>query len=234
MSTLKSSDLCSDIILDFIAGGDNAPGNPSGESDGNYDAVIGNAHATADLGKMTLAQIYALQSQLVAKGEPSSAVGRYQFISKTLRGLVAALRIASDSLFTPRVEDQLAIELMNEACHYQDWRAGKIPSETFAHYLSTQWASLPDPRNDGKSHYDGVGPNHAGTTLAAVYAMLTRARVALTGTAEFPVPPAPQPVVGSPIPHPAPYPARPYAMPAAEDSDAEAERLNQAELDKNA
>jgi lysozyme len=40
--------------------------------------------------------------------------------------------------------------------------------------------------------------------------------------------------VTKPKPAPAPQPAqKPYAMPVADDSDAEAERLNQAELDKN-
>ena len=170
MSTLRQNDQTSDILLDFIAGG---------ESGGNFNAVIGSAHSTNDLGQLDLAGIYVLMANLLHKGEPSTAIGRYQFIRATLQSLAKALPL--DTKFTPALQDQLAIDLLNTACHYQNWRRGTISDEGFAHLLSCQWASLPDPQNGGKSHYDHVGPNHAGTSLAAVYAMLVRAKAALRG-----------------------------------------------------
>lgn len=176
MSTYAQTDPCTDIILDFIRGGPNAPGNPSGEAAGNYNAVIGNARATQDLGELTLSQIYDLQDELVSH-EPSSAVGGYQFIKKTLQSLQSQLNLPDDTKFTPATQDLLAVRLL-VGRGYSAWWTGSLSDEDFAHGLSMEWASLPDPQNGGKSHYDGVGPNHASTTLEHVYAALSRARTA--------------------------------------------------------
>lgn len=173
MSTLLSSDPCTNIILDFIAGG--VPDNQSGESRGNYNAQIGNADATTDLSKLSFNQIYKLQQDLLNIGKPSSAIGRYQIIRHTLRPLQAALGYSDADLFTPERQDALAVRLLI-ARGYPAWWRGAITDAEFAHGLSCEWASLPDPERDGRSHYDGVGPNHASTTLVHVYNMLTRAR----------------------------------------------------------
>lgn len=185
MSTLRIVDPCADVILDFIA---------KYESAGNYNAVIGNAQSTDDLSALTISDIYLLQSRLLAAGRPSTAVGRYQIIRKTLQSLVAAGKAANSDKFTPPVQDALGLALLVFR-GYQLWRKGIIGDAEFAHRLSMEWAALPDPDNGGKSHYDGVGPNHAGTTLASVYAMLASARAA----AEPPSPPAPPQIVADAI-----------------------------------
>src|SRR6266851_8981065 len=174
MSTLRSSDPCTDLILDFIAGG--VDGNPSGESDGNYNAVIGNAHSDRDLSVLTLHQIANLQRQLVNNGEPSSAVGRYQIIEHTLETLIEELHLTGEEHFTPELQDKLAVQLLVGRA-YRSWWRGEISDTTFMHNISAEWASLPDPRLGGKSHYDGVGPNHASTSLLAVSQMLVQARL---------------------------------------------------------
>lgn len=167
MSTLKGTDAATDALLDFIA---------QHESGGNYNAVIGNSKARDDLSALTIADIYKLQGRLVSSGQPSSAVGRYQFLRSTLTGLVASEHlIAGAELFTPAMQDRLAIRLM-VGRGYSAWWLGQISDEEFAHRLSCEWASLPDPDKDGKSHFDGVGKNHAGYTLAEVYAALARVR----------------------------------------------------------
>lgn len=172
MSTFKATDPCTDIILDFIA---------AGESGGNYDAVIGDAKSAIGLNLMTLSQIYTLQAQLQTH-EPSTAIGRYQFIRDTLQGLVKARGVPTGTMFTNELQDQLALDLLNSACAYKGWRAGTTSDATFEHLLSCQWASLPDPQHGGRSHYDGDSAgNHASTTLAAVGVMLGRARAALSG-----------------------------------------------------
>jgi muramidase (phage lysozyme) len=171
----KDNDKCTDMILDFIAGG--VPGNPSGESLGNYNAVIGNARSQNDLATLTINEIYALMGQLRAAGRPSSAVGRYQIIRNTLQTLQSRLNIAGSEKFTPQLQDRLALALL-VGRGYQKWWTGAITDERFAHNISLEWASLPDPDNGGKSHYDGVGPNHASTSLDVVLAMLARARAA--------------------------------------------------------
>jgi hypothetical protein len=175
MSTYAGKDSCTDILLDFIAGG--VPGNPSGESGGNYNAVIDDINASDDLAQYTLDQIYELMAELLAQGEPSTAVGRYQIIRKTLHSLQSSKRLPGSALFTPELQDQIALSLM-VGRGYPRWWNGRMSDTDFAHGLSCEWASLPDPYLGGKSHYDGVGPNHAGTTLAHVYDALQRARAA--------------------------------------------------------
>ena len=210
MSTYAGRDAATDQLVDFIAGG--VPTNRGGESGGNYNAVIGDAGATEDLSQKTLAEIYALQDQLRAAGRPSSAIGRYQIIKSTLSGLQDKLKLPDDTKFTPELQDRLAVELM-VGRGYSSWWKGTMTDEDFAHGLSLEWASLPDPANGGKSHYDGVGPNHASTTLEAVYAALTAARAVIPGAAQ-------------------PAPERPPSAPAgADDSDVTRE-LNRRELDR--
>ena len=168
MSTLKDSDACTDIILDLIA---------EHESNGNYNAVIGNVHAANDLGLKRLHDIYDLMAALLSSGRPSTAVGRYQIIRRTLQALQAGLELSDDELFTPELQDKLAVRLL-VGRGYPSWWRGSMTDEELAHGMSCEWASLPDPERGGKSHYDGVGPNHAGTTLAHVYERLAAARTA--------------------------------------------------------
>jgi muramidase (phage lysozyme) len=166
LSTYKGKDDCTDIILDMIA---------VHESNGNYNALIGNANSKADLSRYTLAEIYELMKKLLTIGEPSTAIGRYQIIKATLRTLQTKKGLPDTTKFTPELQDQLAVSLM-VGRGYPAWWDGRITDAEFLHGLSCEWASLPDPNANGKSHYDGVGPNHAGTTLAWVYAALRRAK----------------------------------------------------------
>lgn len=183
MSTLKDTDPATDALLDFIA---------KRESLGNYNAVIGNARSSDDLSAFTIDGIVGMQSRLVDGGKPSSAVGRYQIIQKTLLGLQVEQHLAATERFTPELQDRLAVALLVRR-GYSAWWRGEIDDEEFAHRLSMEWASLPDPDKGGKSHYDGVGPNHAGYTLDEVYAALARVR-SLIRSAPTPVPqPSPAP-----------------------------------------
>ena len=181
MSTLKGTDPATDALLDFIA---------KHESAGNYNAVIGDAAATDDLSLKTIDGIYKLQAALLADGQPSSAVGRYQIIRNTLRALQALEHIGDTDLFTPGMQDRLAVRLM-VGRGYSEWWLDRISDQEFAHRLSMEWASLPDPEMGGKSHYDGVGPNHAGYTLTETYAALAHVRSLIQPDAP-PVPPPSQ------------------------------------------
>ncbi|MAU43755.1 MAG: phage tail tape measure protein [Yangia sp.] len=66
---------------------------------------------------MTLDQVLALQAQMLANpenrarhgnGAGSSAVGRYQIVSKTLRGLMAQMGLSGSELFSADLQDQMA------------------------------------------------------------------------------------------------------------------------------
>lgn len=166
MSTL-TGDPKANSLLDFIS---------IAESDGDYNVIEGEIpfnHEERDFSTMTIAQVYDLQRQMIADGKASSAVGRYQFVQRTLTALVQLAKMdgPENFLFTPQTQDTLAVQDLTGR-GYLRWLDGQISDETFAHNLSCEWASLPDPFNGGKSHYDGVGPNHAGQTLDAVYGAL--------------------------------------------------------------
>lgn len=168
MSTFKNSDPCTDIVLDLVA---------EHESAGNYDAVIGDVNASDDLAQYSLDDIYGLMADLLSDGQPSTAVGRYQIIRATLQAMQHLHGLAGSEKFTPELQDKLALWLL-VGRGYARWWTGNMSDQALAHGLSMEWASLPDPLNGGRSHYDGVGPNHAGTSLAHVYDALRRARAA--------------------------------------------------------
>ena len=153
------------LLLDFIA---------IKESGGDYDAYIGCAHPGPNdtlVSTLDIFEVYQFQRELVTSGKPSSAVGKYQFIQRTLNGCVQKLMLPLSTIFTPDIQDAFAYILLTGR-DYHGWKSGQIIDAQFAHNLSCEWASLPDPYNGGKSHYDGIGPNHAGQTLDMVYAML--------------------------------------------------------------
>jgi len=175
MSTYAGTDDCTDIILDFIAGGHwgDELGNPIGESNGNYNAYFGHVDSTVDLCAMSLAEIYRFQDDMLKEDPRSTAIGRYQFLRGTLQGLQGEL--PASTLFTEELQDQFAVELLVRR-GYSEWWKDRLTARQFAHNLSCEWASLPDPFNEGKSHYDGDDAgNHASTTLDCVYVMLDRA-----------------------------------------------------------
>ena len=181
MSTYAGKDDCTDMILDFIAGGlwGDKFGNPVGETNGNYNAYFGHVTGPYNFETYTLARIYAFQAQMLKNDGRSTAIGRYQFLRGTLQALATKLRLPASTLFTQELQDRLAVELLKGRA-YQPWWRGAISDEEFAHYLSMEWASLPDPHNGGRSHYDGDrAGNHASTTVAHVLDMLKAARAAM-------------------------------------------------------
>lgn len=180
MSSYAKTDKCTDIILDFIAGGlwGDRLGNPVGESDGNYNAYFGHVTGPYNFATYTFDRIYAFQAQMLKNDPRSTAIGRYQFLRRTLKVLQAKAGLRGQDLFTPEVQDNFGWRLL-VGRGYQAWWRGALPDHEFAHNLSLEWASLPDPQNGGRSAYDGdVAGNHASTTLESVYRMLRKARAA--------------------------------------------------------
>jgi len=165
-ATFKTLDPCTNHLLDFIAGG--VPTNKYGESAGNYDAIFGDIEGNTygDLSQKTLTQIYDMQTEMVAKNGVSSATGRYQALKSTLQEYQDRKKLPGGALFTPIMQDDFGLTKMKDR-GYSEWKSNAIGDDEFMHRLSCEWASLPDPYNGGKSHYDGDSAgNHASTTLA--------------------------------------------------------------------
>ncbi|CAN5621919.1 hypothetical protein BH23PAT2_BH23PAT2_08130 [soil metagenome] len=138
-----------------------------GESNRNYNAYYSNGGNTdIDFTSMKVGEVIAWQKEFVDKGSPSSAVGKYQFIRSTLEGLVKEHKIDRNQTFSPSLQDELAIALL-ERRGVHDYMDGKIDREDFAHNLSKEWAALPKAKGDKpeSSYYAGDGLNKVRVTL---------------------------------------------------------------------
>ena len=142
------------------------------ESGGNYNAIYGNAtQSDIDFSKKTMAEILQIQKDHVASGQPSSAIGKYQFIQGTLKGLINELGMTGQELFTPEVQDKMFQQLLLRR-GYNQYKAGEITLEQFQENLAKEWASLPKDKT-GLSYYEGDGLNKALITPEQLQSSIT-------------------------------------------------------------
>ena len=81
------------------------------EANGNYNAYYGNAgNSETDFTAMTVNEVRQWQDQFVKQGSPSSAVGKYQIIRKTMDDLIKRLNLTGDELFTEELQDRMALD----------------------------------------------------------------------------------------------------------------------------
>lgn len=131
------------------------------ESSSNYNAYFGNpTNATVDFTRMSIAEVMQWQNDYVSQGSPSSAVGRYQILNDTLRGLVEELGLNPKQKFDHSTQDKMAIALLER--RGADLYINKeISREQFAASLAKEWAALPKMTgtNPQASYYAGDGLN---------------------------------------------------------------------------
>lgn len=83
-----------------------------------YNETLGYGRFTGgdvNLTSMTLDQVLALQRRMLAHPENtfnSSAVGRYQIVSRTLRDLMSQMNLSGDEMFDEQMQDRLAAQLL--------------------------------------------------------------------------------------------------------------------------
>lgn len=153
-------------LLDFIA---------AKESGGDYNAVYGKG-SVPGLTDMTIAQVLDYQRQLLAQGQKSSAVGRYQFIRSTLAEEASAAGIdINKEKFTPENQDKLILNRLKRIRGLDKFKSGQLSPQQFAENLSMEFASLPSPIRGGgtKSYYEGIAGNKALTSMENVYAAIS-------------------------------------------------------------
>jgi hypothetical protein len=141
--------------------------------DGYNDVVQGaTSQPPKPLTEMTIAEVLDYQRQLQLQGSTSTAVGRYQFIRKTLSYIVSKHQIDPQTKFSKRIQDDLARQMMRN-CNFYD---SGTPVEKVGNCLARAWAALPvlSGENAGLSHYDGVAGNAALTTREEVLAALNK------------------------------------------------------------
>lgn len=155
-------------ILDFIA---------RYESRGNYNVILG-GETVPELTKMTLNQVHEYQRQMVQSGKESSAVGRYQYIRKTLRDTAAQMRLdPNTTIFDQKTQDAIATYTLR-SIGLDRWLNGQLSDEDFLNNVAKIWAGIPNTA--GISAYQGVGSNKAGTTSKNALATLQNIKTGTT------------------------------------------------------
>ena len=196
MTTYAQSDPATDHLLDFIAGG--VPTNEMGESGGNYNATFGDIDGSTygTLADKNISQIYYMQDDMLNNNGISTATGRYQALKSTLQEYVNRDGLSTSEMFTERLQDDFGLTKMVDR-GYQSWWDGALSDDEFMHRLSCEWASLPDPYNGGKSHYDGDSAgNHASCSLSDFRAAVEHASSLINDSSAGggrPKPPEPEP-----------------------------------------
>jgi peptidoglycan hydrolase-like protein with peptidoglycan-binding domain len=128
------------------------------ESAGDYNIMVGGKRGK--LTSMTVAEILDMQKDMIAKGHESTAVGRYQYIRKTLAGTAAQMGIdVGSTKFDEKTQDALAIQTLR-TIGLENWLNGKLDDGAFLNKVARVWASV--PTTSGGSYYAGVGSNKAG------------------------------------------------------------------------
>jgi hypothetical protein len=144
-------------------------GQAESHADG-YDAINYGAKRLPDRRptELTLGEIYAWIA--ATPGQPH-AIGRFQFIPRTLKRLARQIGAEEHERFSPELQDRLADELFAEA-GLAAYRDGLMSQTQFMNNLAKIWAGLPN--SSGRSHYHGYAGNAATMTWANFEAEMTR------------------------------------------------------------
>ncbi len=118
--------------------------------------------------QMTIAQIYQWIED--TPGQPH-AIGKYQFVPKTLVRVVEKAGVDPGARFSPAVQDRLGDVLLSEA-GLNRFRAGTLSRVAFMNNLAKIWAGLPNA--SGKSHYHGYAGNKASISWARFDTVMRR------------------------------------------------------------
>lgn len=119
---------------------------------------------------LSINQVLDYQRMLRQQGAKSTAVGRYQFIYKTLLHLTKIHKIDRNRKFDSHMQDYLA-RLEMERCGYYD---PSIKVTKLGNCLASVWAALPllDGKHRGKSKYEKMKINSSQTSPLIVEAIL--------------------------------------------------------------
>jgi muramidase (phage lysozyme) len=139
---------------------------------GGYFAInssIRRLNTNPQLVAMTIQQVIDYTTQVRDQTSGSGAAGRYQFIPITLTEVVNRGNIQRNLIFSPAMQDYLAIQRARQARKYGQWLAGTLSDEDFAIELAKEWAGLPVVREvirngrrvlRGQSYYVGIQGNN--------------------------------------------------------------------------
>lgn len=132
--------------------------------------------------EMTVNEVLDWQRRAVAAGSESVAVGGFQMVGGTFRGVVKEMGLTGDEVFDANLQRQMGRRLLVRR-GYNDWVAGKITDRQFHQNLSQEWAGLPAATEDkrgrkaqGQSYHAGDGLNASTVKTSDVIAALNASR----------------------------------------------------------
>jgi len=135
------------------------------ESRGSYDAIVWlvdrRRYPPKPVSRMTIGEVLDWQDS-IDRFQNSEAVGKYQILEDTLRGMYRPAGLDRTTPFDESHQDYLATFLLRRR-GLTDYVSGRISAEKFANALAHEWASLPlvTGPNKGRSVYAGDGMNRS-------------------------------------------------------------------------
>jgi len=122
-----------------------------------YDAIHHRAWVLPDKAptQMTVQEIV---DWIDATPRQNHAIGRYQIIPMTLSYLISVEDVPMNAVFTPALQDRLAVRLINDA-GLPEFLSGQMAPVDFLDSLAFVWAGL--PLGSGLSAYEGFAGNSA-------------------------------------------------------------------------
>ena len=159
------------FLLDLIGG---AEADPSAGYDSISHLVKKHRHPSRPITQMTVGEVLDWQES-IDPYQNSEAVGRYQIMEDTLRGLVNQGHASLHEPFSPATQDRLAVVLA-ERRGLNSYRNGSMSLETFGNNLAKEWAGLPvlTGSKAGKSYYDKYNTNSATVDTSSLREALGR------------------------------------------------------------
>ena len=161
-ANLSCNDKAAKIILDRIAAGEGATDALAKSNGFNsaYDITYGygkytpaniNGKSVNPITSLTLGEIKEVQ-KLMQKNGANTPMGKYQIKYSTLKNIQRKLNLSDNVVFSPEIQDKMAMQLLIDERGYNRWINGKLSDEKFQENLSKEWSSIADP-NTGKSFY---------------------------------------------------------------------------------
>lgn len=126
---------------------DAAVARSNGKFDSGYDVTYQNNRfgtPSKPVSQMTLDEVHQYQQQMLADPDNkahSSAVGKYQIVGRTMRGLQREMGLDGSEVFSPELQDRMARRLIEEN-GLKAYQAGKINPQQFQDGLAKQWDSI--------------------------------------------------------------------------------------------
>jgi len=144
---------------------------------GTPEQMFGKPVSQLTFGQIKEWQKKTLQAQKAAgidQNHRSSAIGKGQFISGTLKAMQEKAGLSDDDLFDVSNQNKLIGTQLNDL-GLQKWQNGQMDDKKFASNLASTWASVKD--FSGSGHYEGIG--QTGTVgPQAILNSLTKASLA--------------------------------------------------------